>query len=79
MPPQSGLLSTSSEVIDLGLPAFAAPSVLASLGRTGERYVTALGDRREVAVPCWACREPTLALDATCDTCDARSASARVA
>ncbi|HET9692503.1 MAG TPA: hypothetical protein VFP61_15235 [Acidimicrobiales bacterium] len=33
------------------------------------RYVTALGDRREVPVACWACRRPTWALDATCDTC----------
>ena len=44
----------------------------------GARYVTPLGDRREVSVPCWACRRPTFALDATCDPCDA-AAAARLA
>lgn len=75
MPPESGLLTAASGAIDLRLPTdVAAPDeMLDLLGRTGERYVSTLGDRREVAVPCWACRQPTLALDATCDTCHARA------
>ena len=34
-----------------------------------DRYVTALGDRRERAVQCWNCGSSTYAIDQTCDPC----------